>query len=156
MAGSELVAPEQPAASFRRFERGFKDGRNRRSRPHIAQRGVRRRPSQKRLKEMCAAHGQTLVLAAEGEATPDGTGDPESPAKPSQLRGSALELELDVRMKLDPDVSPCPFCRSRTLLLIGGSRLFLYYRCGECTEVWTVTGFSPIKAPAVPEHVRAH
>lgn len=33
---------------------------------------------------------------------------------------------------------PCPFCRSRAILLIGHSRTYLYYRCGDCYEIWTV------------------
>ena len=61
-----------------------------------------------------------------------------------------------VQATLDPDLSPCPFCRAGTLLLIGGTRRFLYYRCGECTEVWTVTGFPPIKTSVPREPMRAH
>jgi DNA-directed RNA polymerase subunit RPC12/RpoP len=43
---------------------------------------------------------------------------------------------------------PCPFCRSRVLLLIGGTRFYLYYRCGECSEVWTVTDPVPSRRRA--------
>ena len=32
---------------------------------------------------------------------------------------------------------PCPFCRSSAVLLIGGSRVYLYYQCGDCAEIWT-------------------
>jgi hypothetical protein len=56
----------------------------------------------------------------------------------------------------DPALSPCPFCRSRTLVLIGGTRLFLYYRCGDCTEVWTVTGFVPITPMRQAQQARIH
>jgi transposase-like protein len=34
---------------------------------------------------------------------------------------------------------PCPFCRSRAVRLIGGSRLFRHYECDDCAEVWTAT-----------------
>jgi hypothetical protein len=37
---------------------------------------------------------------------------------------------------------PCPFCGSNAILLIGGSLIFLYYRCGTCWEIWTVTAAS--------------
>ena len=44
---------------------------------------------------------------------------------------------------MQPDAStggsPCPFCRSGAILLIGGSPTYLYYRCGDCYEIWTVT-----------------
>ena len=33
----------------------------------------------------------------------------------------------------------CPFCRSGSLLLIGGNRRFQYHRCDDCAEIWTVT-----------------
>ena len=32
---------------------------------------------------------------------------------------------------------PCPFCRSSAVLLIGGSKVYLYYQCGDCAEIWT-------------------
>ena len=72
------------------------------------------------------------------------------------LRGHCLDARRLVHAALDPESSPCPFCRAGTLLLIGGTRRFLYYRCVECTEVWTVTGFPPIKTPLRREPIRAN
>jgi len=43
-----------------------------------------------------------------------------------------------------PELAPCPFCRCGSLLVIGGGRRFLYYRCASCAEVWTVTTLPPI------------
>lgn len=34
-------------------------------------------------------------------------------------------------------VFPCPFCRSGRVSEIGGVRLFVFYRCEACQEVWT-------------------
>ena len=52
-------------------------------------------------------------------------------------RGSRLDLDRCVHPSNGSDVFPCPFCRSGALLLIGGTRRYLYYSCGECSEVWT-------------------
>jgi hypothetical protein len=32
---------------------------------------------------------------------------------------------------------PCPFCQSGQVVLTGGGRAFLHYRCSACSEVWT-------------------
>ena len=47
---------------------------------------------------------------------------------------------------------PCPFCRSDAVLLIGGTCIYLYFRCSACSEVWTATS-SP--APEEPVYVVA-
>ena len=43
---------------------------------------------------------------------------------------------------------PCPFCQSRAVRLIGGSRVFRHYECDDCAEVWTAT--EPPKATDWP------
>jgi hypothetical protein len=47
--------------------------------------------------------------------------------------------EHPVHARSDGADFPCPFCGSSAILLIGGSLIFLYYRCGSCWEIWTVT-----------------
>jgi hypothetical protein len=55
------------------------------------------------------------------------------------LSGSSLDPRGDVHAKREGDQSPCPFCGSSAILLIGGSLIYLHYRCGKCLELWTVT-----------------
>jgi transposase-like protein len=55
------------------------------------------------------------------------------------VRGSSLDRPEGVHVKPDRDQSPCPFCGSSAILLIGGSLVYLHYRCGQCLELWTVT-----------------
>src|SRR5688500_5218017 len=57
--------------------------------------------------------------------------------------GRRLELERCVHTSNGSEVFPCPFCRSGALLLIGGTRRFLYYSCGECSEIWTAADAEP-------------
>ena len=42
-----------------------------------------------------------------------------------------------------PDAFPCPFCESRHVELVGSGLVFLHYRCGECSEVWTAMASKP-------------
>ncbi len=44
---------------------------------------------------------------------------------------------------------PCPFCHSSKVLIAGGSRSFVHYRCDACAEVWTAQRATPRPAPAV-------
>ena len=48
-----------------------------------------------------------------------------------------------VHTKPAADSTPCPFCGSGATLVIGGSLVYLYYRCGDCLELWTVTASAP-------------
>ena len=43
---------------------------------------------------------------------------------------------------------PCPFCRSGQVVLTGGGRTFLHYRCGACSEVWTAQAMRGADASA--------
>jgi hypothetical protein len=70
--------------------------------------------------------------------------------------GQSLDPKASVTSNLDPQASPCPFCRAGTLLLIGGTRRFLYYQCEACTEVWTVTSFPPKKSSLRHDLIRAN
>jgi hypothetical protein len=60
------------------------------------------------------------------------------------LLAIVLILSRNVHVKQDADPAPCPFCGSSAILLIGGSLIYLYYRCGDCLELWTVTASAPI------------
>ena len=47
---------------------------------------------------------------------------------------------------------PCPFCQSGRVVLVGGGLVFLHYRCGECSEVWTAMAVAPrIQKPPAKE-----
>ena len=54
----------------------------------------------------------------------------------------------------DPLQFPCPFCDSNRIGVIGGSRIFLYYRCSECAESWTAMNLrasAPKRMPLLGE-----
>ena len=52
-----------------------------------------------------------------------------------------------------PDAFPCPFCESKHVELVGSGLVFLHYRCGECSEVWTAMASSPaVVRPRTREH----
>ena len=52
-----------------------------------------------------------------------------------------------------PDAFPCPFCESRHVEVVGSGLVFLHYRCGECSEVWTSMAARPAVVRArTPDH----
>ena len=52
-----------------------------------------------------------------------------------------------------PDAFPCPFCESKHVELVGSGLVFLHYRCGECSEVWTAMVSRPaVVRRRIPDH----
>ena len=51
------------------------------------------------------------------------------------------------------EVFPCPFCESKHVEVVGSGLVFLHYRCGECSEVWTAMASRPaVVRPRTPDH----
>lgn len=46
------------------------------------------------------------------------------------------------------DLFPCPFCQSSDVKVIGQGRVFMHYRCGNCSENWTGVTFPPPRVKA--------
>ena len=119
---------------------------------------------EKRLKKMLLAHSgvpkspshQTSRWSAPHKRRRPGEGAHDSSAKTAISAGRSLDPGVSVKPSPDPHSSSCPFCRAGTLLLIGGTRRFLYYQCEACTEVWTVTSFPPMKPQPRQELIRAN
>lgn len=52
-----------------------------------------------------------------------------------------------MRTRPDPGVFPCPFCHCSEVRLIGGTGIYLYYRCEACAETWSA---EPAAEPDAP------